>query len=145
MNNKSNSIEKNNKSNNIENNQKIEKEGKNIILNNEKKNDKENNNLNNNNSTKMKKISEEEIQIRINQLRTKLNKDLVELISTEKQKEELREQILNSLKTKQEKKKLEKSFGLERLKVTEKIMKKNDEIEKKIKQYETNLRNGNIY
>ena len=145
INNKSNSIEKNNRSNNIENNQNIEKEGKNNVLNNEKKNDKENNNLNNNNLTKMKKISEEEIRIRINQLRTKLNKDLVELISTEKQKEELREQILNSLKTKQEKKKLEKSFGLERLKVTEKIMKKNDEIEKKIKQYETNLRNGNIY
>ena len=39
----------------------------------------------------MKKISEEEIKIRINQLRIKLNKDLVELFSTEKQKEELRE------------------------------------------------------
>ncbi len=102
-----------------------------------KKNDKENNNLNNNNLTKMKKISEEEIQIRINQLRTKLNKDLVELISAEKQKEELREQILNSLKTKQEKKKLEKSF--ERLKTTEKIMKKND-----VKIKESNLRNGQI-
>ena len=56
----------------------------------------------------MKKISEEEIKIRINQLRTKLNKDLIELIATEKQKEELREQTLNNLKTKQEKKKKKK-------------------------------------
>ena len=49
-----------------------------------KKNEQENNNLNINNLTKMKKISEEEIKIRINQLRTKLNKDLIELIATEK-------------------------------------------------------------
>ncbi len=73
-----------------------------------------------------------------------MSNENIQLISTKKQKEELRKQALNCL-TKQEKKKLEKAFGLKRLKVTEKIMKKNKEIEKKIKQYETNIRNRNVY
>ena len=97
---------------------------------------------NNNNNNKMNQLNEEEIKKQINLLRIKLNQDLMELISTEKQKEELREQTLINIKNQKEKKKLEKAFGLERFQASDKIIKKNEEIEKKIKQYELNLRNG---
>ena len=97
---------------------------------------------NNHNNNKMNQLNEEEIKKQINLLRIKLNQDLMELISTEKQKEELREQTLINIKNQKEKKKLEKAFGLERFQASDKIIKKNEEIEKKIKQYELNLRNG---
>ena len=65
-----------------------------------------------------------------------------DLINAEKHKEKLREQTLNNMKTKNEKKKLEKAFNLERVEASDKIIKKNEEIEKKVKKYENSLRSG---
>ena len=46
------------------------------------------------------------------------------------------------MKTKNEKKKLEKAYNLERVEASDKIIKKNEEIEKKVKKYENSLRSG---
>ena len=142
---KKNSLEDSNKKNNL----LIQSKDNNNIYNKDENNEKkiepynEKNNKKNNNNT-MINLNEEEIKQQINLLRVKLNKDLIELISTEKQKEELREQTLVNVKNQKERKKLEKAFAVERFQASEKIIKKNDEIQKKIKQYEINLRNGNI-
>ena len=97
-----------------------------------------------NEKKKFRQLKEKEIINKVNQFKKELNKDLEELILKEKQKEELREKNLNNIKTHNEKKKLEKTYEIERIKASDEIIKKNEEIEKKIKKYESNLRFGII-
>jgi hypothetical protein len=97
-----------------------------------------------NDKKKFRKLKEEEIKKKVNQFKKELNKDLEGLILKEKEKEELRKQNLKNIKTQNEKKKLEKSYGIERIKASEEIIQKNEEIERKIKKYESNLRCGII-
>ena len=69
----------------------------------------------------------------------KLNKDLLRVLAEERQNEELREETMSKLKTKKERMKMEKEYGKERADASERIIKKNEEIEKKIKNYRQRL------
>ena len=57
-----------------------------------------------------------------------------------KKKEKKRDEVLQKLKTLREKRKMEKVFGKERANATIKLRTKNNEIQKKIKNYELKLR-----
>ena len=89
-------------------------------------------------------LTEEQIEKKVNQYKVKLNKELLKLLAEEKQNEELREQTMSKLKTKNERRKMEREYGKERADASEKIIKKNEKIEKKIKEYREKLINSNI-
>ncbi len=74
-----------------------------------------------------------------------MSNENIQLISTKKQKRRIKKTSFKLFNNKTREKKLEKAFGLERFQASQKIIKKNEEIEKKIKQYETNIRNRNVY
>ncbi len=56
----------------------------------------------------------------------KLNQELLELLSQERESETKRERVLMNCKTKEEKEKYEKIFALERKQATQKIVKLNE-------------------
>lgn len=89
-------------------------------------------------------LTEEQIEKKVNQYKVKLNKELLTLLAEEKQNEELREATMSKLKTKSERRKMEREYGKERADASEKIIKKNEEIERKIKEYREKLISSNI-
>ena len=89
-------------------------------------------------------LTEEQIEKKVNQYKVKLNKELLTLLAEEKQNEELREATMSKLKTKSERRKMEREYGKERAEASEKIIKKNEEIERKIKEYREKLISSNV-
>ena len=79
-----------------------------------------------------KKLSEEEAIEFVNEIRNKLQRELLDILETEQKKENEREEILNSANDDDEKIKLEKRFGIERAIASDKIMKISESNDKKI-------------
>ena len=146
VNNKTNSNEKklkskkNNKINKLkdtyEGNKTKNSENLNQISTNQKTEGKNTKNKKNSNN---KKEKEKEIQEKLENYKQKLSNELLELISNEKKKEAERIEFYNMANNK-EKEILFKQLGEERAKSALLIVKKNEEIVKKYKDYEMKLR-----
>ena len=83
------------------------------------------------------------IDKKVKEYRLKMNRELLDFLAKEKQKEANRERQLEENEINDPKRsQLEKKFGEERAKASISISKKNEEIETKIKDYERQLRFG---
>ena len=83
------------------------------------------------------------IDKKVKEYRLKMNRELLDFLAKEKQKEANRERQLEEYEINDPKRsQLEKKFGEERAKASISISKKNEEIETKIKDYERQLRFG---
>ena len=105
----------------------------------------ESNTYNNNfNDKKNKKISIEmnnENEQKLNDYKSKMNKELLDLLRNERKKEELRERQLEELDINDPQREvLERKFGEERARISSIISQKNSEIEQKISEYEMKLK-----
>ena len=93
--------------------------------------------------TNNKPKKNEIIDKKVKEYRLKMNRELLDLLAKEKQKEANRERQLEEYEMNDPKRnQLEKKFGEERAKASIAISKKNEEIENKIKDYERKLRFG---
>ena len=132
---------KNNKINKLkdtyEGNKTKNSENLNQISTNQKTEGKNTKNVKNKNNNSNKK--EKEIQEKLENYKQKLSNELLELISNEKKKEAERIEFYNMANNK-EKEILFKQLGEERAKSALLIVKKNEEIVKKYKDYEMKLR-----
>jgi len=77
-----------------------------------------------------RKITELDEVKNIEELKMQQNAELLELLNTEQKIEEEREKMLNNIKENEEKKRLEKIFGIERAKASARIIKLSEQHEK---------------
>ena len=96
------------------------------------------------NDKKNKKIPIEmnnENEQKLNDYKSKMNKELLDLLRNERKKEELRERQLEELDINDPQREvLERKFGEERARISSMISQKNSEIEQKISEYEMKLK-----
>jgi hypothetical protein len=89
------------------------------------------------------KLTENQIQEKLQQYKLDLDNELMQLLAFERKNEELREETMKKLQTKKQRTEMEKEYGKERAEATSRIQKKNAEIKNKLEQYERQLRKEN--
>jgi len=102
---------------------------------------KETNISNDNMQKSNQKKLEREVLIQIDEFRHKLNEELLMMLTEEKLKEENREKSLINCHDRDERSKLENLFGVERANAANKINQFNEQLEKKIREFELKMKN----
>ena len=80
-------------------------------------------------------LKENIINEKIEEYANKINKELLYMIDAEREREEKREKIKNLLENKNEKENIEKVFKVERAQAKERIQRKKEQCDNKIKKY----------
>ncbi len=80
-------------------------------------------------------LKENIINEKIEEYANEINKELLDMIDAEREREEKREKIKNLLENKNEKENIEKVFKVERAQATERIQRKKEQCDNKIKKY----------